>query len=63
MSTLDDLTRVQDSPPSNDAEKVVWIERSLLVLLFAGLLSGVLEVLNASLLSPVSREWVQPFSR
>jgi hypothetical protein len=36
MSTLDALTRVQDSPPSNDAEKVVWIERSLLVLLFAG---------------------------
>jgi hypothetical protein len=33
------------------------------VLLFAGLLSGVLEVLNASLLSPVSRAWVQPFSR
>jgi len=46
MSTLDNLTRVQDPQPSNDAEKVLWIERSLLVLLSAGLLIGVLEVLK-----------------
>jgi len=46
MNTLDNLDRVQDSMLSNGAEKVVWIERSLLLLLFAGLLIGVLAVLK-----------------
>jgi predicted PurR-regulated permease PerM len=46
MNTLDNLDRVQDSPRGNGSEKVVWIERSLLLLLFAGLLIGVLEVLK-----------------
>jgi len=46
MNTLDNLDRVQDSVPGNVGEKVVWIERSLLLLLFAGLLIGVLEVLK-----------------
>ena len=46
MNTLGDLDRVQDSPRGNGAEKFVWIERSLVVLLFAGLLIGVLAVLK-----------------
>lgn len=46
MNTLDNLDRVQNSVPGNVTEKVVWIERSLLLLLFAGLLIGVLEVLR-----------------
>jgi len=42
----DDIDRALDERPSDGGEKVAWIERSVLVLLFLGLLIAVLEVLR-----------------
>src|SRR5215469_8122960 len=46
MDVPDKIDRVRDERPSEDAAKMVWLERSVLVLLFLGLLIAVLEVLR-----------------
>jgi predicted PurR-regulated permease PerM len=46
MDVPDNIDRVRDERPSEDAAKMAWLERSVLVLLFLGLLIAVLEVLR-----------------